>query len=522
MFAVSENYINKMDNAEVGGAIVYGSIVLPDGLKIELNEKNLKGGSLNISMKSCSGSKLEIGTAIKNQLSFSFYHSIENQYRLINSVVTLFYQLDEDIIPLGVYNVGATSRVSNCITLTCYDNMIKCDKSIGNVGTNGAPYGILNWIAKNCGIELAQTQKEIEAMTNGTNVVNVGIGVYSSYTDILKDVAGMMGGFATFNRYGKLEIRQYKTEPVRQLQVSQRIKTTICDYECYFTELHATVDSIKYVRGTGDGSGLIYNFNTKMINGIMSTVNKVLGNILSTISKIDFVPSTISIVSDPSFDLGDMVEIMPDGRTVKQNTKTLITSISWSFRNRSQIKSSGENPYLAGATSSSYSSSSSSEAIAKNNSTYVAVFENQAEYSIGEDKTSISLIEYTCGSNDICIISGQAEINVSSAGTLQIHYIQNGEENTFVPEQYLTTGKHIISFSCWFRNEDTNTLIPYEIQLNSADGLKGTVAADKVRSYVLGTTTSEGKFITDNVITETINTSKYINNVSVLGYEQEG
>ena len=112
--------------------------------------------------------------------------------------------------------------------------MMKLDKNIGNKGTNGTPYNILSWISKNTGVELAQTEEEISQMTNGTEVVNVGVGVYSSYIDILKDIAGMLGGFATINRSGQLEIRTYQTEPCRTLQVRQRLSTKISDYQCYY------------------------------------------------------------------------------------------------------------------------------------------------------------------------------------------------------------------------------------------------------------------------------------------------
>ena len=44
---------------------------------------------------------------------------------------------------------------------------------------------------------------------------------------------------------------------------------------------------------------------------------------------------------------------------------------------------------------------------------------------------------------------------------------------------------------------------------------------DKIRTYTLGTTTSEGKFITNNVFTEEIDMRKYKNNIKPLGYKED-
>ena len=522
MYNTSDNYKARVSDGDVSGAVIYGTIKMPDLTEISLTEDNLKSGSISISLKSCSGSKLEVGTSIKGQLTFSFYHTISNQYKLIGSSVVLYYKLDDDIIPLGIYTVSSTNRSGNCITLTCYDNMMKLDKTIGNRGTNGTPYGILKWISKNTGVELSQTEEEILNMPNGSNVVNVGVGVYSSYTDILKDLSGMLCGFATINREGKLEIRQYQTSPCRTLQVRQRINTKISDYECYITELLSNINSISYTSTAGDGSGLTYNFSSKMINGITSVIEKSLRNIINSLSKIDYIPAEVKIVSDPSIDLGDMITILPDGRTVQEDTNTLITSISWVYKSSNQIKSVGENPYMSSSSSStSGSAASSSSAISKNNSTYIATFENAEEYSIESTEQAISSIDYTNGENDIVVLGGQCEICITTAGTVKIGYYQQNLKNTFTPSQYLTEGKHILNFSCHFLTEETNTLINYLITLISEDGAVGTVAVDKVRTFALGTTTSAGKFITNNVFEEEIDIRKYTNNIIPLGYKEE-
>ena len=518
MYNTSENYKAKVDDGNVSGAVIYGTITMPDNTEISLTEKNLKNGSINVSFKSCTGSKLEIGTAIKGQLSFSFYHEIANQYKLIGSKVLIYYKLDEDIIPLGEFTAATTSRTGNCITLTCYDNMMKLDKSIGNIGTNGTPYSILLWISKNTGIELANTKEEIDNMPNGNEIVNISVGVYSSYTDILKDLSGMLGGFATINREGKLEIRHYMDKPVKSIQPRQRFNTKTSDYECYYTELVSSIDSILYTSTSGDGSGLTYNFSSKLLKGTSSFINGILRNILNKISKIDYVPAEIKIVSDPSIDLGDMLLIIPDGRTLKEEIKTVITSISWTYKSNNTIKSVGENPYLSNSASSS-NLSNSTAAAAKNNATYIATYENAESYTINDEEKIISSIDYTNGENDTLIINGQCEIEITLSGNFEIHYYIDGVKNSFTPIQYLTEGKHILNFSCWFSLEESNYL--FSVQIGITGTGTGTIAADKVRSYVLGTTLAAGRFYTNNVFEETIPVKTFKNDIYPAGYEKE-
>ena len=92
-------------------------------------------------------------------------------------------------------------------------------------------------------------------------------------------------------------------------------------------------------------------------------------------------------------------------------------------------------------------------------------------------------------------------------------------KNSFTPIQHLTEGKHILNFSCWFNLEESNYL--FSVQIGIVGTGEGTIAADKVRSYVLGTTLAAGKFYTNNVFEETIPIQTFKNDIYPAGYEKE-
>lgn len=520
MYNTSDNYKEKIRKCDLSNSNIKGTITLTSGEVIDIDSKNITNTGVTINRSCVYGTSLEIGSTIKNELTMSFRSDMSKVYDLLGATVELSFYLDEEEVPLGVYTVVEPERNGNIITIDCFDNMSKIDINAGNAGVNGTPYNILKWISRNTGVELKNTEEEILNMTNGNVVLNIGAGVFASFIEILSEVTKMLCAFATIDREGKLEICQYKTEPVITLYPDEIRSVKLADFKCKYTRLDAIINSISYTNEIAGEKGLRYAFESKIFNGTQAMVSRALNNILNDLSKIEYVPADISLFDDPSFDLGDMITIVADGDFVLEDINIVITSIDYRYNKGTEIDSTGENPYFQNNASTSYSSSGSTAAMAKYNSTYIATFENLEEYTIGSEERTISFIEYTNGANDICVVSGQACIDVTTPGTIQIHYYQNGEMNSFIPEQYLNTGKHILNFSCWFQTSSPNSLIPYEIRLNSTDGLTGTVAADKVRSYALGTTTSEGKFITDNVIYETISKRKYTNNLELLNYEK--
>ena len=518
MYNTSDNYKSLVLAGDFSTAKIKGTIKQLNGNIITLDEDNIETDSVRIDWSCSSGSSLKYGTVIKGEMDLSFFIEMQNYYELIGATVKLSYFLDDEEIPLGIYTVSEPKRSGRKIKLTCYDNMSKIDFSLGNSGTNGTAYTILKWVEKNTGVELANTEEEIKSFVNSSEVLNISNNVFGSYIDVLAEICSVMCAFATINRFGQLEIREYKTEPVATIIPDIIFNASVCDYKSKYTELVSTIDSVSYTNTSGDGSGLTYSFTSQIVKGTTSSINAVLRNMINKMSKLEYTPANLSMICDPSYDLGDMVTICADGNYIMHNINSVITSINWTFLGDTSIKSAGENPYLQSSAVSG-GTSNSTAAIAKNNATYIATFENAESYTINDEEKIISSIDYTNGENDTLIINGQCEIEVTSNGNFEIHYYIDGVKNSFTPIQYLTEGKHILNFSCWFSLEESNYL--FSVQIGITGTGTGTIAADKVRSYVLGTTLAAGRFYTNNVFEETIPAKTFKNDIYPAGYEKE-
>ena len=505
MFNVNQAYINKLNTGSLPeNAEISGTISLKNGTVIDINENNLIFSTLNINNKSCSGSSLEIGSAVIGECTFQLITDLY-LYDLYDAEVKVFYDALGNHIPLGVYYISEVTRKSRILSIKAYDGMQKLDDTIGNFSTNGRPFAVLSWICRMTGTQLHNTEEEVLAMANGNSIVNIGGGVYGTYREALKDIASILGGFATFNRFGKLEIRQYKSVSNGTLTARQRKNQTISEYTTYISEIDATIDSVVYRSITGNNDGLTYALNNKLIVGLVSTTQPMIDNILDAVKDVKYVPAEYNVVFNPIYDLGDLITIQADGYVLNNDIKTVITSFSFTYHSTSKIAGVGESIFLSkrNKTSAASSAASSASAQAKNNGTYIEVFENIEQYTIGTTRQNIVAIDYGNGSADVILMHGQACINCTTAGTVQLIYGHDGIDESFSPKHKLQEGYNIIDFYCYFLEPEENWLSTYTVDLVSEDA-EGIIEIGNIRADVTATMYGNGRFVTNNIFNENI------------------
>ena len=82
-----------------------------------------------------------------------------------------------------------------------------------------------------CGVELAQTQAEIEALPNGAELLSIyPENDIETHRDVLYFTAQVLGGFFCSNREGKLEFRQYGEIPVMEILQKHRFSSSFSDF----------------------------------------------------------------------------------------------------------------------------------------------------------------------------------------------------------------------------------------------------------------------------------------------------
>ena len=527
MFNISEAYIKKLEESNITDRKVTGTIKLLTGEQIEIDNNILKNGSLTIDNRCSSNSDISLGSTYIGQLSISFYGDYD-RYSFYKAdqggVVKLKYTMIDEI-PLGVFNIYECTKKGSNISIKAYDNMSKLNKSLGSNNVNGIVVDVLKWIAKECGIEFANSYDDIAAMNNAKVVCNITSDTYKTYQNVLSDILVLLGCFAFANREGKIEIKSFSNNSCFTLTSKMRTSINPTDYDVFYTSLVATdKNNVKFTASEGNGDGLTYNISNPLITGTNAGKNKIVMNIMEKLSAVKYTPCEIGIVYNPIFDLGDLITVKADGKILKEDIDILITEYRYTYNGKSTIKSIGSNRFLLSSGVSNNSSAfSSAYNNLKNNGTYISTYKSISSYSINSSKKSIAYLEMETGESDKTALNGQCVINVTKAGTLKISYSINDVDDTFIPEQYLTTGKHIINFSNWFNLDakNHNNVNYYDIKLWSSDGLTGTVAADAVRVYILSSAVSEGIFDINNEFVEIINPYTMYNNITPLGYIAE-
>lgn len=356
MYNVSQRYLNNI--GKNGRTIEwYGTITLEDGETVyNFNPSNMSADNFSVTME-VSSEQIEIGSTgsaelklglVLTEVGGSYYldGKIVDRYALYNSVVRLFFRLyfeDEtyEDVPMGIFTVAEPSRSKKIITLDAFDNMVMFNQPVGTLG-DGTPYNLINYICTQCGVVFGNTEEEIEALTNGTELLTPGeVTTVSTWRDAIGQIASILCAVAVIGRDGKLYLKQYSTALTRQIDKSFRYSYDVADFETFYTGIR-TYDMVgeEQIGGGSGTNGLVYDLGT---NGFIQGGN-IMSRMLSIMNKLDdfrYTPFSASTISDPSLECLDVVEFVGDQAV--SGKYAAITSIKYGF-GAMEIACTGKNP----------------------------------------------------------------------------------------------------------------------------------------------------------------------------------
>ena len=167
-------------------------------------------------------------------------------------------------------------------------------------------------MCKACDVELANTQAEIEALPNGTEL----LGVYpendiETWRDFLHYLSQALGCFAQINRDGKLLLLRYTAEPSVTINNTHRYSSSFSDFVTRYTAISSTnkrTETAEYYSLDPD-DGLTMNLETNYLLqfGLDETRKRILTNLLNTVAVINYVPFDSDTIGDPALDPGDIL-----------------------------------------------------------------------------------------------------------------------------------------------------------------------------------------------------------------------
>lgn len=352
MYPVSEDYKNEIIKNNTTTRIT-GTLTLKNGAVVQItNSVIAKAPTI---MNQCvNNSELKLGQAYQAQLDVSIYSNI-NRYSVYGGVIELSFGLKIgslwENVPLGVFIVNECIRKSNDILqITALDKMDFLDDRYSGEIISGTPYVILNYIAMNHGLVLAQDREEIEALPNGTRLFEMP-GSYraSTWRDVVGDLAACLAGNTIIDRTGKLYIQSFSLNVTRNITAAMRSKETIMDYLISYSSASCSKNGENIFVGTETSQDISLDDNDFLQSGTKNDTEIVLSNILEAIRPLTYTPSDISWFGDPSLDLGDLIEAT--GGAAADRTLIPVQKYKWIWRGPHQIVSVGKDPSLVNSQS---------------------------------------------------------------------------------------------------------------------------------------------------------------------------
>ena len=420
MYPVSEAFLQAVQ----GNTRKYywtGKITTAGGVVHSFDQEDIVKGSGYITAQCCGNSEIELGAVYAAEMGISLFLDID-RYTLENAEVELSYHLRlasgaYETVPMGIFEVSEANRTVHVLELKAYDRMLRFDRAFNGFETIGTAYGMMALCGTACGVELEQTQAEIEALPNGSELLSIyPENDIETYRDVLYFTAQVLGGFFCINREGKLEFRQYGKTPVMEILQKHRFSSSFSDFVTRYTAVSSTnlrtQTSEYYALEEDDGLTMNLGVNPLLQFGLEETRAELCGNILTALSAVNYVPFDSDTIGNPALDLGDVLTF--SGGQADAQQITCVTSFTVKIGGRQSLKCVGKNPRLSQAKSKNDKNISGLLNQIEAGKIGIHTFTNASEYSIGETDVRIISIEFASKEENHAQFFGQVVVDVAA------------------------------------------------------------------------------------------------------------
>jgi hypothetical protein len=387
----------------------------------EFGAEDIVKGSGCISSQCCGSTEIELGTVYSAEMGITLFSQID-RYTLEDALVELFYHLRladgcYEEVPMGIFEVSEANRTVKCLELKAYDFMLRFEKSFNGFETVGTAYDFISLCCKSCAVEFAQSQSEIEAMPNGTEMLSIYTdNDIETYRDVLYYVGQVLGRFFCINRYGKLELRKYGNSPVMTVESKHRFSSSFSDFITRYTAVSSTnmrTETAEYYHlDPDDGLTMNLGVNPLLQFGLDETRKQLCTNILNDIAVVDYVPFDSDTIGNPVLDLGDVIRFV--GGQADGDRISAITSMQCKIGGKHSLKGVGKNPRLAQAKSKNDKNISGLLNQIEAGKIGIHTFTNASAYTVAEVNAKIISIEFATSEENHAQFFGQVIVDVKA------------------------------------------------------------------------------------------------------------
>ena len=456
MYNVSEKFKSAIKSQNRKSSI-YGTLTTTSGAEYLLNDGNIIKDSLYITNQIVNNSKLCFGAVYAGECGLVINSTID-RYSLFGATITLDFLLQledgtDESLPLGVFTVDTPERIGSKIKLTAVDNMSKFDISV-NEDVNGTWYEMLLYISKKCGVELAQTQAELEALH--INATNQNYTIQQDKIDIYRDALSylcmVVCANATIDNTGKLKIVQYATSACDSNKEATRLNN--CKFSDYTTRYAgvkarfiANENYAPYEASNPDIKGLTLDLgDIPIVGGTVDSKHDTVEAIMETLTQITYVPATLYIASNPAYELGDMITCENVNNT-SSSVNVYVMAYRYNYRKKETINCYGDNPLLQNIKGKNDKQFSSMESQLSSKDMVIINATNAKEISIGQELKDIVTLNFSVNADcrPICIFTVSFSIDVDGYVEFNLYNGLVALENATY-KGYYEAGEHFATF----------------------------------------------------------------------------
>ena len=443
MYPVSEAFLQAVQ----GNTRKYywtGKITTVAGVEYSFTQEDIVKGSGYITAQCCGNSEIELGAVYAAEMGISLFLDID-RYTLEDAKVELSYHLrladgSYEAVPMGIFEVSEANRTAHVLELKAYDYMLRFDRDFNGFETIGTAYGMMALCGTACGVELAQSQAEIEALPNGSELLSIyPENDIETYRDVLYFTAQVLGGFFCINRDGKLEFRQYGNMPVMEILQKHRFSSSFSDFVTRYTAVSSTnlrtQTAEYYALEEDDGLTMNLGINPLLQFGLEETREELCRNILVALSVVNYVPFDSDTIGNPALDLGDVLTF--SGGQADSQQITCVTSFTVKIGGRQSLKCVGKNPRLSQAKSKNDKNISGLLNQIEAGKIGIHTFTNASAYTLEETNVRIISIEFASKEENHAQFFGQVVVDAAAKA---VERSANASGTIVVPFPSATTG----------------------------------------------------------------------------------
>lgn len=466
MYAVSDNY--KIAVADSHRKSKMRAVLTVNGTAINLDDSDIIKDSVYITNQCTNNNEFEFGCVYAAECGITIKSTVD-RYKLYDAKLELYWSLWTgeawEELPLGVYNISEPKRINDKISIKALDRMTMLDVNVDEE-TFGTTPQIMAYMAEKLGFELAQTEEELQAFPNAEYLLSIYSDTIDTYRDVLACVCMLNACFATFDRYGKLKIVPFATEPCVELGKKHRFaNASFSDYTTKFKGLkcrfiaNENYVSYKFVDVTEDGLVLDMG-DIPILRGLPETKHTILGNVYNVLKNIIYTPFELETLGNPALDLGDIVSNVNVG---KDNNSYLspITYYYWTYRGKHKLRAVGGNPKLANVNNKQNKQLSSLEGTIETKTVVTKEYRNADVISFRDTETEIASINYAAVEDSRPILLLSLRLKTDLDGVINIQFYMDGVvDESRLYRKYLAMGEHIITIADIYSvyNNDRHTI----------------------------------------------------------------